>query len=161
MFRPRSITRRSLLLAALLPAALLVGARAEAQGVTDESQVKAMFVYNFLKFVEWPVDLSLGARDPFVVVIIGGGATADAAERFLESRAVGDRPLHVRRARWDQSLTGVRAAFIVERINQTSHLTLHGLKAELTSRGVKVSHDTVWKFLLREGLRFKKNTVRP
>jgi putative transposase len=52
-------------------------------------------------------------------------------------------------------------AFIVERINQTSHLTLHGLKAELTSRGVKVSHDTVWKFLLREGLRFKKNTVRP
>jgi len=115
VFRPRSITRRSLLLAALLPAALLVGARAEAQGVTDESQVKAMFVYNFLKFVEWPVDLSLGARDPFVVVIIGGGATADAAERFLESRAVGDRPLHVRRARWDQSLTGVRAAFIVER----------------------------------------------
>jgi putative transposase len=52
-------------------------------------------------------------------------------------------------------------AFIVERINQTSHLTLHGLKDELASRGVKVSHDTVWKFLRREGLRFKKNTLRP
>lgn len=52
-------------------------------------------------------------------------------------------------------------AFIVERINQTSHLTLHGLKDELAARGVKVSHDTVWKFLRREGLRFKKNTVRP
>jgi transposase len=51
-------------------------------------------------------------------------------------------------------------SFIVERINQTSHLTLHGLKAELAARGVKVSHDTVWKFLRREGLRFKKNTVR-
>jgi len=47
-------------------------------------------------------------------------------------------------------------AFIVERINQTSHLTLHGLKDELAARGVKVSHDTVWKFLRREGLRFKK-----
>jgi transposase len=52
-------------------------------------------------------------------------------------------------------------AFIVERINQTSHLTLHGLKAELAARGVQVSHDTVWQFLRREGLRFKKNTVRP
>jgi len=52
-------------------------------------------------------------------------------------------------------------AFIVERIDQTSHLTLHGLKDELAARGVKVSHDTVWKFLRREGLRFKKNTVRP
>jgi putative transposase len=52
-------------------------------------------------------------------------------------------------------------AFIAERINRTSHLTLHGLKDELAARGVKVSHDTVWKFLRREGLRFKKNTVRP
>lgn len=51
-------------------------------------------------------------------------------------------------------------AFIVERINQAPHLTLHGLKAELAVRGVKVSHDTVWQFLRREGLRFKKNAVR-
>ena len=51
--------------------------------------------------------------------------------------------------------------FIIEQINQTSHLTLHGLKAELAARGVKVSHDTVWKFLRREGLRFKKNSARP
>ncbi len=47
-------------------------------------------------------------------------------------------------------------AFIIERINQTSHLTLHGLKDKLAARGVKVSHDTVWKFLRREGLSFKK-----
>lgn len=52
-------------------------------------------------------------------------------------------------------------AFIVERISQTSHLTLHGLKEELAARGVKVSHNAVWLFLRREGLRFKKNAVRP
>lgn len=51
-------------------------------------------------------------------------------------------------------------AFIAERINQTPHLSLHRLKDELAARGVKVSHDTVWQFLRREGLRFKKNTVR-
>lgn len=47
-------------------------------------------------------------------------------------------------------------AFIVERITQMPHLALHGLKAELAARGVKVSHNTVWLFLRREGLRFKK-----
>jgi transposase len=52
-------------------------------------------------------------------------------------------------------------AFIVRRIEQTSHLTLHGLKDELARRGIKVSHNTVWLFLRREGLRFKKNAVRP
>jgi transposase len=51
-------------------------------------------------------------------------------------------------------------AFVVARIEQTSHLTLHGLKDELAARGVKVSHNAVWLFLRREGLRFKKNTVR-
>jgi transposase len=50
--------------------------------------------------------------------------------------------------------------FIIERINQTPHLTLHGLKDELAARGVEVSHNAVWLFLRREGLRFKKNTVR-
>ncbi|TPN73978.1 transposase, partial [Mesorhizobium sp. B1-1-5] len=34
-------------------------------------------------------------------------------------------------------------AFIVERINQTSELTLHRLKDELDARGIKVSHNTV------------------
>ncbi|WFU46170.1 IS630 family transposase [Sinorhizobium terangae] len=47
-------------------------------------------------------------------------------------------------------------AFIAERINQTPHLSLRRLKEELAARGVKVSHDTVWRFLRREGLRFKK-----
>jgi len=51
--------------------------------------------------------------------------------------------------------------FIRRRIGQTPHLTLHALKDELAARGVKVSHNAVWLFLRREGLRFKKNTVRP
>ena len=52
-------------------------------------------------------------------------------------------------------------AFILERISQVPHLTLHGLKDELATRGVEVSHNAVWLFLRREGLRFKKNTARP
>lgn len=51
-------------------------------------------------------------------------------------------------------------AFIRERIDQTPHLTLHRLKDELCGRGVVVSHNAVWTFLRREGLSFKKNTVR-
>jgi hypothetical protein len=73
-----------------------------------------MFVYNFLKFVEWAPSTSIHARDPFVVLIIGDGATADATERFLKSKTIGEQQLVVRRARWDQSLAGVRAAFVVE-----------------------------------------------
>jgi putative transposase len=51
--------------------------------------------------------------------------------------------------------------FVRDRVSQTPHLTLHGLKDELAARGVKVSHNAVWMFLRREGLRFKKNAFRP
>ena len=51
-------------------------------------------------------------------------------------------------------------AFIAARIAQEPHLTLHRLKDELAAHGVRVSHNTVWMFLRREGLRFKKNAVR-
>ncbi len=52
-------------------------------------------------------------------------------------------------------------AFIMERIAQMPHLTLHRLKDELAARGVRVSHTAVWLFVRREGLRFKKNPARP
>ena len=50
-------------------------------------------------------------------------------------------------------------AFIADRLRQEPHLTLHRLQNELAARGVKVSHHTVWTFLRREGLRFKKKPV--
>ena len=51
--------------------------------------------------------------------------------------------------------------FIVERLAQNPHLTLHGLKAELASRGITVSHNTIWKFIRSEGLRFQKKRCSP
>ena len=50
--------------------------------------------------------------------------------------------------------------FLIERISQAPHLTLHGLKDELAARGITVSHNAVWLFMRREGLSFKKNAVR-
>jgi transposase len=60
-----------------------------------------------------------------------------------------------------KSVLDPQRAFIIGRIERTPHLTLHGLKDELAKRGVKVSHNAVWLFLRRQGLRFKKNAVRP
>ena len=50
--------------------------------------------------------------------------------------------------------------FILSRIEETPHLTLHRLTGLLAARGVSVSHDTVWRVLRAEGLSFKKKPVR-
>ena len=53
------------------------------------------------------------------------------------------------------------SAFIAEQLRQTPHLTMIQLRDLLAMHGVKVSHDTVWRFVRSQGLRFKKNASRP
>ena len=53
-------------------------------------------------------------------------------------------------------LAGEYAAFLRERIAQ-GDFTLRGLVAELAGRGLKLDYRTVWSFVHREGLSFKKN----
>jgi putative transposase len=53
-------------------------------------------------------------------------------------------------------LVGEHAAFLRERIAQGG-FTLRSLVAELAGRGLKVDYRTVWAFVHREGLSFKKN----
>jgi putative transposase len=115
--------------------------------------------------------LSSDLRERVVVTVIGGESCRAAATRF--GVAVSSVVKWSQRHRATGSVApgkmgGDRKpvlephrAFIKERISQTPHLTLHKLKDELAARGVKVSHNTVWMFLRREGLGFKKNTIRP
>jgi putative transposase len=50
--------------------------------------------------------------------------------------------------------------FLLARLEEVPHLTLHTLKDMLAARGIAVSHDTVWRFLRRQGRSFKKNRIR-
>ena len=114
--------------------------------------------------------LSLDLRERVVAAVLAGESCRSVAARF--EVAVSSVVKWSQRYRETGSVTpgkmgGHRKrmlephrAFIVERLEQTPHLTLHGLQAELATRGVRVSHNAVWMFLQREGLRFKKNTVR-
>ena len=114
--------------------------------------------------------LSNDLRERVVAAVIGGESCRGAAARF--GVAVSSVVKWSQRYRVTGSVTpgkmgGHRKrvlephrAFIQERINRTPHLTLHRLKDELAARGVKVSHNAVWMFLRREGLRYTKNAVR-
>jgi len=114
--------------------------------------------------------LSNDLRERVVAAVVGGESCRSVALRF--GVAVSSAVKWSQRYRATGSvapgkmgghrkpLLDPHRAFILERIGQTPHLTLHRLKDELAARGVQVSHNAVWLFLRREGLRFKKNTIR-
>jgi putative transposase len=51
--------------------------------------------------------------------------------------------------------------WLLEQVQQRPELTLKGLQALLAARGVRVSHDTVWRFLRGCGFSFKKSRWSP
>jgi hypothetical protein len=92
-----------LTLRALLAAALLaVSAAARAQSdvptapVPTEYEVKAAFLYNFARFVEWPAEAS--RPEPFVIAVLGRDPFGSVLDETVAGKTVGGRPIQVRRA---------------------------------------------------------------
>jgi hypothetical protein len=80
--------RPSLVLSCLLAVTLLTPAAAVAQDLTA-SQLKAAFIYNFIKFTDWPAVAP--ASDPFVICVIGDAAVAEALNAVTEGREITGR----------------------------------------------------------------------
>jgi hypothetical protein len=98
----RSIRRRSCALGRFLGflglgvSLALGGLRAAEMGGNKEQQVKAAFLYNFTKFVEWP-DQDFGEAGRSIVIgVIGSTAIRDELEKIVRGRKVNGRAITVR-----------------------------------------------------------------
>lgn len=94
-------------LAFAIPGLVWPGTTLEAGPVSD-SQVKAAFLFNFAKFVNWP-----GPSDgPFVIGIAGDDAFAEVVTRTVRGRSVNGRELQTRRLAGREDLAGCQVVFI-------------------------------------------------
>jgi hypothetical protein len=70
----------------------------QAAGATaTESQVKAVFVFNFSHFVEWPPESFSAPTAPFVIGVLGGESLAAQLDAAVRGERVAQHPLQVRR----------------------------------------------------------------
>jgi hypothetical protein len=70
----------------LAASALLLAAVAAAQG-PSEHEVKAAFLYNFTKFVEWP-ETKFNADNQLLICVVGNDPFADELRAAIEGKAV-------------------------------------------------------------------------
>lgn len=65
--------------------------------VASPYQLKAAFIYNFLKFIDWPADSLPQENGPFVVGILGRDPFGSTIDNALKGRSVKGRVIEVRR----------------------------------------------------------------
>jgi hypothetical protein len=105
-FRPALLARvaRCAVLVALLGAAPL---RAD---VSKEYQIKAGFLYNFTKFIEWPSDRFASEKAPIVIAVLGDNPFGDELRQVIEGRKVNGRAIVIEST---QSLEEAKRAHVV------------------------------------------------
>ncbi|HWL17007.1 MAG TPA: YfiR family protein [Opitutus sp.] len=93
LLRPRgSDVRRFTLVFALLGTAWAGAAEA-----ASEYDVKAAFLYNFTRFVEWPGEALPPVGAPLVIGIVGQDPFGSALDQLVRGESVQGRPVQVRR----------------------------------------------------------------
>jgi hypothetical protein len=105
---------------------LLLGALdASAQaGPSREYQVKAVFLFNFAQFVEWPPAAFAGASSPLVIGILGGDPFGAYLDETVRNEKVNNRPLEIQRYHRVDEIKTCHILFIspseIERYEQIS-----------------------------------------
>lgn len=93
--------------------ALLVAGLASAEPPRlDEYQVKAAYLYNFAKFVDWPMETAQHADEPFRICVLGQDPFGKSLDSVVAGRAIGDRPITVLRISAPEGASGCRVLFV-------------------------------------------------
>lgn len=66
-------------------------------GALDEYQVKAVFLFNFGQFVEWPPHVYDTPQAPFVICVVGEDPFGKTLDDVVRGESIGSRSLVVRR----------------------------------------------------------------
>jgi len=91
---PAWLSARTML--AVIAAALLAGSPCvRAQSLT-EYQVKAAFLYNFAKFIEWPGDIFATPESPVQICVLGENPFGGDLDHIVQGKSVSGHPVKVR-----------------------------------------------------------------
>jgi hypothetical protein len=90
---------------------ILLSAGALAQQAS-EYQVKAAFLYNFAKFVEWPPQAFKNPSDPIVIAVLGTNPFGDALAAAVAGKTLGGRAFQVREISTAQQAAVCQIVFI-------------------------------------------------
>lgn len=125
-------------LAALL-LLLLPGPEAPAQTAPSrEYQIKAVFLFNFAQFVEWPPRAFPDAQAPLVIGVLGEDPFGAFLDETVRGEKMDNRPLVVRRYRRAEDIENCHVLFI----SRSESGRLEPIIAHLKNRSVLTVCDT-------------------
>lgn len=95
---------------------------------TPEFQLKAVFMYNFTRFVEWNPGSFESYNDPFIITIIGNDPFGSYLEETVRDEKIGRHPIVIRRVDDIRSVETCHILYINEKDPPRIRQILAGLQ---------------------------------
>jgi hypothetical protein len=111
----------------LLGSVLMVPTQARGQAAEDR-QVKAAYLYNFTKFVDWPTEAFRSADDPAILCAVGDDRTSEVLQQAVAGKKANGRRVEARYPRTAQELRSCHVLFIGFTDKGRIADILHGLR---------------------------------
>lgn len=102
---------RRIAVGTVLLAFLFCNLAAPAEDLT-ENQLKAAFLFNFAKFVEWPESAFQGTDSPLIIGVVGNGAFVVVIKETVQGKTVNGRPLVVKAVQSASDVRGCHLLFL-------------------------------------------------
>ena len=90
---------------------LVSGQSANAQRAA-EYQVKAVFLFNFTRFVDWPATSFENANSPFVIGILGNDPFGNYIDEAVNGESTGQHPIIIKRYKTIKDIDNCHILFI-------------------------------------------------
>jgi hypothetical protein len=130
--------RRRFRLFALLGALAALPAASAPSHTPPEYQVKAVFLYHFTRFVDWPDSAFGGAREPLTIGVLGADPFGDYLDSTVKGESKGARRITIKRLSRAAEARGCQILFI----GRAQGLDLEPFLAELKDRPILTVGET-------------------
>jgi YfiR/HmsC-like len=91
----------------------------------DEYEVKAVFLYNFTQFVQWPEEVFKDDTSPFIIGVLGTDVFGEALKEVVAGEKYKNRPIEVHEYHDLASAGGSHILFIPRAYGDASRVTKH------------------------------------
>jgi len=116
----------------LLATVLALFATATHAQPTDEYQIKAVFLFNFAQFVEWPANSFADPQSPLVIGVLGRDPFGAHLDEVVAGETINQRPLVIQRYRRVEEIKTCHVLFI----SQSESTRLEHIFAHLGGRSI-------------------------
>ncbi|HET6842297.1 MAG TPA: YfiR family protein [Candidatus Angelobacter sp.] len=129
----------------------------------DEYHLKAAFIFNFAKFINWPPRQENTAADTLEICVAGADAIADALRTTTNGKSIDSRPITVRQLGSPVVVQGCKVLFIGNQAKKTAEIMAEAARLRIATVGEDdnfIQHGGVINFVPANGkLRFEINTA--